>query len=44
MKKDNLLDDIKQIEPLLRDIPKHWDAKTAIMEMKNNNYKQWKQM
>ncbi|MEK7665034.1 MAG: hypothetical protein AAB361_02760 [Patescibacteria group bacterium] len=44
MTKGNLLEDVKHIEPLLRDIPKHWDAKTAIMEMKNNNYEQWKQM
>ncbi len=44
MIKGNFLDDIKKIEPLLLDIPKHWDAKTAILEMKNNNNKQWKQM
>jgi len=44
MKKGNLLNDVKQIEPLLRDVPKHWDAKAAIIEMKNNNYKQWRQM
>ena len=42
MKKGNLLTDIKKIEPLLMDIPKHWDARGAIMEMKKNKYKQSK--
>ncbi len=44
MKKDTFLSDIAIMEPLLKDIPKSWDAKDAIMEMKEKNYPHWKQM
>lgn len=44
MKKDKFLDDIAKIEPLLKDLPKNWNAKEAITEMKEKNYPHWKQM
>jgi hypothetical protein len=44
MKQGNFLDDVGRIEPLFRDMPRHWDAKEAIMEMKNSGDKQWRQM
>lgn len=34
----------KKIACNLESINKNWDGKKAILEMKNNNYKQWKQM
>ncbi len=35
---------IKTISETLKELPKRWDGKKAILEMKNNNFNQWKQM
>lgn len=43
-KKPNIAGDIKVIEALLRKMPKKWDAKKAILDMKAANYPHWKQM
>lgn len=37
-------DIIKQIGEILKTISKNWDGKKAILEMKNSNFNQWKQM
>jgi hypothetical protein len=44
MKKNVLAQDVKIIKPLLENLPVRWDAKGAILEMKNDNYGQWRQM
>ena len=34
----------RAVSALLQDIPTHWDGKKAILEMKDNGSKQWRQM
>ena len=34
----------KEVSILLKDIPTHWDGKHAILEMKDSDSKQWRQM
>ncbi|MFH1612814.1 MAG: hypothetical protein ABIB46_03680 [bacterium] len=38
------LETAKQIEKKLKKIPKIWDGRKSILEMKNANYSHWKQM
>ena len=35
---------IKSISDLLKELPKKWDGKKAITEMKENDFNQWRQM
>lgn len=35
---------IKSISEYLKEFPKKWDGKKAIIEMKENNFNQWRQM
>lgn len=35
---------VRELKGFLQDIPRQWKGKDAILEMKNNNYNQWKQM
>lgn len=35
---------LKQVSDILENIPKKWDAKKSILEMKENNFNQWRQM
>lgn len=44
MKKDLLAQDVKIIKPLLETLPVQWEAKDAILEMKDDGYSQWRQM
>jgi len=37
-------ENLKEIANLLKKIPTRWDGKESILEMKNNNGKNWKQM
>lgn len=37
-------DTVKQIEERLKNIPKSWDGKKSILEMKEADYPQWRQM
>jgi len=41
---DNFFDDLQKIKAGLVKIPKFWDGKTAILEMKNAGGKHWRQM
>ena len=34
----------KKIENALADIPRHWDGKQVILEMKNADFPHWRQM
>lgn len=43
MSQTNFFKDLRDIAPLLLDIPKRWDGKKCILEMKERNF-QWKQM
>ena len=40
----NFEDNAKQIANILKNIPKFWDGRTAILEMKERNFPHWKQM
>lgn len=40
----NLKDACKILVPLVSKVPKNWDGKNCILEMKKNNAKNWKQM
>jgi len=40
LKEENL----KKIVAILKTLPKKWDGKSSILEMKDNNYSHWKQM
>ncbi len=40
----NFLRDAKQIGEKLKNLPKIWDGRKAILEMKESGYPQWKQM
>lgn len=42
--RDKFKSAIINIKPLLRDLPKFWDGKKAILEMKKSEYNQWRQM
>ncbi len=36
--------DVSPAVNILKSIPKLWDGKTSILEMKNADFNQWKQM
>ena len=42
--REDFLNWAQEISKYLLNIPTHWDGKKAILEMKNANYKHWKQM
>ncbi len=44
MKNKNFFDLAKEISSRLMKIPIHWNGKKSILEMKNSNFPQWKQM
>lgn len=44
MMREKFLEIAKELAERLKNIPKHWDGKKAILEMKEFGYKHWKQM
>lgn len=44
MKKEDFLNLAKEISFRLEKIPRHWDGKKSILEMKSAGFNQWKQM